>query len=75
MQAAEVPIAVPISWRKYISPHSNMLFDIANFTASFTASKGTLSGRWRLYSQIPTTSRACLVSMLVYIESASAVRR
>ena len=40
MQVAEVPIAVPSSWRKYMSPHSNMLLLVTSSIASLAALKG-----------------------------------
>ena len=75
MQATEVPVVVPDSWRKYKSPHSNISFVITNDVASLTASKWKLSGRLRLSSQIPITSRACSVLMSVYSESVSIAKR
>ena len=45
MHAADVPIAVPRSWRKCILPHSKRLFLITISIASLTAPNGNPSGR------------------------------
>ena len=76
MQAAEVPISVQSSCRKYISPYSNKLFLITSLIASFTAPRGKFGGSLpsRLSSHLPITSIAWLVSIFVYIELASAVK-
>ena len=76
MQAAEVPIAVTSSYKKYRSPYSNKLFLVTYIIASFTASRGKFGGSLpsRLSSHLPITSIAWSVSMFVYIELASAVK-
>ena len=40
MQAADVPIAVPRSWRKFRSPNSKWLFFIMVAMADLIAAKG-----------------------------------
>ena len=76
VQDAEVPIAIPSSCRKYISPYSNTLFLITKIIASFTAAKGKFGGNLpsRLSNHLPITYIAWSVSMLVYIELVSVVK-
>ena len=45
MTADDVPIAVPRSCKKYMSPHSNMLFRMIICMAWMIASIGKLAGR------------------------------
>lgn len=73
MQAAEVLMAVPSSCKEYMSPHSKMLLHITMGITYFTISRRKHLGRVRLSSQRVTTWTACLVSMCVYIDIASAV--
>ena len=76
--AAEVSTAVLRSWRIFRSPNSKTLFFMIVNMSDFTASSGKLREKscsiLSSYSYSPIYCTACSVSMLLYIESASAVK-
>jgi hypothetical protein len=78
MHAVEVPIAVPMSCRYLLLPNSKILFLTTISSACFSGSSGKPGGSFcwvpRLSSQRLMTKVAWLVSMLVYIDLASAVK-
>ena len=76
--AMDVLITVPSSWKKLRSPNSKWLLDIIITIASLIAFIEKTAGNFgcvaSLLSQVVITSIAWLVSMLLYIETASAVK-
>ena len=77
MHTDEVPIAVLRSWRKYIPPHSKMLFVMISAIASMMVSSGKPIGRqcFRLCIHSVMTRMVCPVLWLVYMDVASAINK
>jgi hypothetical protein len=74
--AGGVPIAVPESCCQYVSPKENTLLRMISSMALIRAATGMLGKRGWLRRRYPDIfRRALFVSMLVYIDTASAVRR
>ena len=73
-QAAGVPMAVPVSWSQKVLANEKMLFVITVSSICRNRAVGKFSGIFSALTRIKSRIelRACCVSMLVYIETASA---